>query len=233
VNPVSVNPSLGDDFPNLSWGNVTERREFSFGVGGHGGQVRRTHYNYAHISGNTNYNVNYVPLNIANLVTEKQVFAGTSTTASADSINYYDGSSVTTTSGVPNHDYTIGTYRGNKTKSSVWRNSPAAWLDTTHIYNDLGHVTSTTDPAQKITSFDYTDIWSGATCGVGTNTQAFLTLTTAPATTTSHRSKNTYYPCTGQVQMTQDENDILANRSGTTYTYDSMLRLLRTKWMRS
>src|SRR5438552_7848141 len=35
-----------------------------------------------------------------------------------------------------------------------------------------------------------------------------------------------YYPCTGQKQSTRDENDILAARTGTTYTYDLIFRPL-------
>ena len=79
---------------------------------------------------------------------------------------------------------------------------------------------STTDPGGHTTNFSYADSWSGATCGVSTNTQAYLTQTSAPNTTNSqgatvhHRSQMSYYPCTGQKQSTRDENDIVTFRMG-------------------
>jgi RHS repeat-associated protein len=214
-----------------SWGNVTEKREFAFGTNGnYGALARKTDYQYAHISGNTDYNVNYLNLGIADLVTEKTVWDG-SGNKMADVKSIYDGTAVTTTSGVPNHDYTIGTYRGNATQLLVWLDTTNTWQPpTNNSYNDLGHILSTTDPGGHTTNFSYLDSWSGATCGVGTNTQAYLTQTSAPDTTNSqgatvhHRSQKTYLPCTGQTQSARDENDILASRTGTTYTYDLMLR---------
>ena len=214
------------------YGTVVEKREFSYGLGAPGALARKTHYNYAHLSGNTNYNVNYANLNIADLVTEKQVFDASGNKYS-DSIMYYDQSIVSTTSGVPNHDYTVGTYRGNLTQSSQWLNTTNSWpINTTNAYNDLGHVISTTDPGGHTTTFSYADSWSGSSCGVGTNTQAFLTQTQAPDTvnqqgnTVHHRLQTSYYACTGQKQSTRDENDILASRTGTTLTYDLMERPL-------
>jgi RHS repeat-associated protein len=213
-----------------SWGNVLEKREFGFGTNGN--LARKTDYQYAHISGNTGYNVNYQNLGIADLITEKTVWDGSSNKM-ADAKSVYDATTVTATSGVPNHDYTIGSYRGNATQSSVWVDIPTStWLNTNNTYSDLGHMLSTTDPGGHTTSFSYADSWSGATCGVGTNTQAFLTQTSAPDTTNSqgatvhHRSQKTYFPCTSQTQAARDENDILASRTGTTYTYDLVLRPL-------
>src|SRR5439155_10105114 len=122
--------------------------------------------------------------------------------------------------------------RGNPTQSSAWLNPGNTWLNTNNTCNDLGHVLSTTDPGGHTTTFSYADSWSGASCGVGSNTQAYLTQTSAPDTVNSqgamvhHRSQATYFPCTGQKQSTRDENEILATRTGTTYTYDLMLRPL-------
>jgi len=60
----------------IYWGNPVEIREYGFGAGTYGALARKTHFNYAHLAGNTNYNANYVSLNIANRVTEKQVYDG-------------------------------------------------------------------------------------------------------------------------------------------------------------
>jgi len=131
---------------------------------------------------------------MVNLVTQKTVYDGSNNKV-ADVKTVYDGTAVTTTLGVPNHDYTIGVYRGNATQSSVWVDTSNTWLNTNNTYNDLGHVLTTTDPGNHTTSYSYGDSWSGATCGVGTNTQAYLTQTSAPDTTNSqgatvhHRSQ--------------------------------------------
>jgi RHS repeat-associated protein len=221
-----------------SYGAITEKREYNFGVGNYGALARRTHYDYAHISGNTGYNANYSSLNLLRLNTKKVVYDG-SNNILAQSTTTYDGTAVTGTSGVPGHDNTNYTsafnYRGNPTQSSVWRNLPSVlWLPTNNTYNDLGHVLSTQDPGLHTTTFSYVDSWASgaATCGLGTNTLAYLTQTTAPdtvnsqATTVHHRTQTSYFPCTGQKQSARDENDILAARTGTQYSYnDSLLRL--------
>src|SRR5207253_5809889 len=105
------------------------------------------------------------------------------------------------------------------------------WLPPTQSsYDDLGHVVSTTDPGGHTTQFSYGDTWSGATCGIGNGTYAFLTQTTAPSTTNSqgapvqHRAQTTYFPCSGLKQSSRDENDIVANRTGTVYTHELMHR---------
>src|SRR5439155_17948642 len=165
-----------------SWGNVTEKREFGFGTSSWGALARKTNYQYAHISGNTGYNVNYLNLGIADRMTQKTVWDGPTSQKMSDAKTVYDGTAVTTTTGVPNHDYTIGTYRGNPTQSSAWLNPGNTWLNTNNTFNDLGHVLSTTDPRRHTTTFSYADSWSGASCGGGSNTQAYLTQTSAPDT---------------------------------------------------
>jgi hypothetical protein len=215
------------------WGNVTEEREYGFGTssGNWGALVRKADYQYAHISGSTGYNVNYLNLGMTGLVTQKTVYDGSNVKV-ADAKITYDVVTPTPISGVPNHITPATGYRGNATQSSAWLNTTNTWLPTNNTYNDLGHVLTTIDPGGHTTSYSYTDSWSGATCGVGTNTQAFLTQTTAPDTVNSqgatvhHRAQASYFACTGQKQSSRDENDILAVRTGTTYTYDPMLRPL-------
>jgi RHS repeat-associated protein len=224
----SLNTGLG----TISWKNPINRREYGYGIGSPGLLARKTSFNYLHLT-----NSIYRTLNIADRPTSKIVYDG-SNNIMAQAQYTYDGSALTATSGAPNHDYTrfssSNRTRGNVTQSSVWLDTTNTWLNTTSTYNDLGHVLSTTDPGLHTTNFSYTDSWSGATCGVGTNTQAFLTQTSAPDTTNSqgatvhHRSQSTYFPCTGQTQSTRDENDILAARTGTTFTYDLALRPLCT-----
>jgi RHS repeat-associated protein len=220
-------------FSNLTWGNVVEKREYAFGVGSPGSLVHKTHFQYAHLSGNTNYNSNYTTLNIANRVTQKTVYDSSGTTVVADAKTTYDGAALTTTSGVVGHDYTVGTYRGNATQSQVWLNTTSTWIPTNNTYNDLGNLLTTTDPGGHQTSFSYADSWAAGAplCGTAANAQGYLTQTSAPDTVNSqsatvhHRARTKYFPCTGQKQLSQDENDILAGATrGTSYTYDAMLR---------
>ena len=218
------------------WGNITEEREYDYGIStptttNWGSLLRKTDYQYAHLAGNVGYNVNYLNLGMTGLVTEKTVYDGSGTKV-ADAKIAYDGVTPTPIAGVPNHITPATGYRGNATQSSAWLNTTNTWLSTSKTYNDLGHVLTAIDSGGHTTQYGYADSWSGATCGVGSNTQAFPTQTTAPDTVNSqgatvhHRAQTSYYPCTGQRQSSRDENDILAGRTGTTYTFDSMLRPL-------
>jgi RHS repeat-associated protein len=236
-------PSPGSPSEPVSAGNKIEIREFAFGVGNYGSLVRKTHLQFAHLNGNTNYNLGFLNANLIGLVTEKQVYDGSGHLA-ADSRMTYDGGNPPVAPppilGVPNHITLSTAYRGNPTQTQACSVIPVggvtctSWLPpTVNVYNDLGNLISTQDPGLHTTTFSYVDSWLGTGCGVGGNTQAFLTETDAPDTTNSqgatvhHRSRAKYYPCTGQKQLSQDENDILASPTrGTSYTYDSMLRPL-------
>ncbi len=148
----------------------------------------------------------------------------------------YDGTAPTLEpQPVPGHDDTNhGTgfnTRGNLTKTSRWLKLSSTWLSTTNTFDTLGNKLSTTDPNGNQTTFSYADLWSSPGCTAsGKTTYAFVTLVTQPNTlnqqsgTVHHRTQNTYYPCTGLIEGTQNENDILAGRAGTTFGYDLMNR---------
>ena len=234
---VYTNSSFPQNNVTATWRNVKEAREYAFGVGTPGTLVRKTHYNYLHIdsaSASTYRNVN-----VADRPISKVVYDGSGNIVAQT--NYtYDGTALTSTAGTPapNHDYTnYGSSflsRGNLTQLSegLKVGSTWTWLNTNHTYDDLGNRLSTTDPGGHATSFSYTDSWSGATCSVGANTGVYLTQTSAPDTVNSqsatvhHRTQQSYYACTGLKQSARDENDILAARTGTTFTYDLMNRPL-------
>lgn len=135
----------------------------------------------------------------------------------------YDEGVPTATSGVPQHVAVTG-FRGNLTSIHHWLNTSGGTVDTTLTYNDTGDVLSIKDGRNNTTNFDYTDSWSGSGC-VAANTLAYVTTITDALT---HQAKNTYYPCSGLLQAVRDQNDINAGRTGTTYNYDSMLRLTQT-----
>jgi RHS repeat-associated protein len=214
-----------------SAGNPTEKREFGYGTGTWGAQVRTTDYGYLHLTSSS-----YLNLNIVNRVTSTKVYAGTSQTGTltAQMLNTYDGVAIavdTSSTPAPNHDYTNfpASYnlRGNLTQVSrgLKSGSTWTWLNTNNTYNDLGEIVESTDPLGHHTFFDYTDSWAtiqNPQCVTSTHSYGFLTTITDPL---GHRTKHTYYSCTSVLGSTQDENDIAASRPGATYSYDLMGRV--------
>jgi len=205
---------------NITWKNPLSRWEYGYGTGAPGGLVRKTVFTYL---GSTAYR----NLNIADRPLSKTVYDGAGA-VKAQTQYTYDGTTLTPTSGAPNHDYTnYGASfltRGNVTQVKSWLNTTGTWLITNNAYDDLGNLRTSTDPGGHLTTYSYTDDWANASCvPAGVNTQAYVTQTTNHL---SQRSQSTYYPCTGQTQSTRDENDILASRNGATFTYDLMNRAL-------
>jgi RHS repeat-associated protein len=216
---------------SFSRSNVTERREYDYGDGATWTLLRRTDYTYQH-----NANSAYATANIVNKVLNTIVYDGAGNIV-AQTQNGYDETPLANTNpsgncqtpnGAPNHDYcAFGTgnlMRGNLTSVKRWRNTDNTWLTTTFSYDDLGNMISSTDPGGHVTTYNFADSWSGASCITpGVNTYAFLTQATDSL---NFRTQASYYSCPGLAQSKRDENDILAGRAGTTFTYDTMNRLL-------
>src|SRR5215472_11572478 len=153
--------------------NVTETREFDYGVGVVGPPLRRTHYTYLHDS-----DANYQSRHIWDRVTSRVVYDGQGNIASQTQYGY-DGTPIAGTSNVVQHDYvnyaSTMPYRGNLTTTQVWRNTDNSWLTTTNLYDDLGNVIQTQDPGGHNTWFAYDDSWSGTACLPPGTTRAFVT----------------------------------------------------------
>ena len=212
---------LASGTKTITWQNPIERREYDWGTGTFGPLRRRTDYNYLHLQNST-----YLNKNIADRVTSIIVYDGSSNTLAQTTISY-DGSSLTPTSGAPNHDYTnfgsSNLVRGNPTTISRWVNTSNSWLNTTNAYDDLGNVLTTTDPAQHTTTFSYTDNWANSSCvPSGVQTHGYVTQMTNAL---NQNTQTSYFPCTGLVASLKDQNDINASRSGITYSYDSLARV--------
>jgi RHS repeat-associated protein len=217
----------------LSFKNPIEKREYAFAASPNpGGLVRKTHYNYKHLS-----TPSYLTANILDKPISKIVYDSTGTNIVAQMTYTYDGVTTTSTSGspAPNHDYTnFGTsnnVRGNLTQIGQGLKVGATWtwLNTNKTFNDLGDILTSQDPGGHSTTFDYTDSWatiSNPQCAAA-HTYAFPTTITDALT---HHIKQTYFSCTGLTASTKDDNDISAGRNGTSFTYDLMNRSLVTSF---
>ncbi|MCI0349526.1 MAG: hypothetical protein L0Z53_08885, partial [Acidobacteriales bacterium] len=212
----------------VTWNNVKSTLEYDWGVGSPGALLRQTEFNYLH-----ELNASYGNLNIANRVVDQVVKDGAGNIKANTHTNYDETDSlIASLGGAPNHNSAKGTgyfLRGNPTRVQRWLNTTGAWLTTRNVYDDLGNLRSTTDPAPSndhTTSFSYSDSWWSNTACVpaGSNTQAYVTQTTNAL---SHSSTTQYYPCTGQVGHSRDPNDIANSRDGTKRTYDLMNRILQ------
>ncbi len=124
----------------------------------------------------------------------------------------------------PGHNSSFNTgytNRHNITTISRWV-SGSTWLATHKCYNTLGAVTQEADEAGNHTTYDYsdTDQWADSACiPAGTNTGGILkTITNALGL----RIQKKYYTCTGLLQSSRNENDLVAGRLGRTYTYDDL-----------
>jgi hypothetical protein len=219
---------------SFSASNPMEKREFGYGTAPNWGSlVRTTDYGYLHLTNST-----YLGLNILDKVTSTKVYAGSAQASNlkAQTLNTYDGVAIppsgdTSASPAPNHDYTNfpASYnlRGNLTQVSrgLKVGSNWTWLNTNNTYNDLGEVLTSTDPLNDQTSYDYTDAWASILnpqCVTSAHSYGFPT-TIMDAL--GHRTKRTYYSCTSLTGSVQDENDIVASRPGTQYSYDLLDRL--------
>jgi YD repeat-containing protein len=140
-------------------------------------------------------------------VTEKKIYDAGSV-LKAHSQFSYDTTSITSTSGVPQHDYSgypyTYTIRGNQTLVKRWRNTDSAWLTTTHYYNDVGNLIQTTDPGSHTTTFSYADNYSD---GANRTSQAYVTQITFPSTGgINHIEKKQYFWSTGLVAAACGQN---------------------------
>jgi YD repeat-containing protein len=190
--------------------NVTETREFDYGIGAVGPLLRRTHYTYLHDS-----DANYQSRHIWDRVASRVVYDGQSNVAAKTQYGY-DGTPIASTSSVVQHDYvnyaSTMPYRGNVTTTQAWRNTDDSWLTTTNWYDDLGNLVQTQDPGTHNTWFAYDDNWSGTACLPSGPTRAFVTQVKNHLGQTVSRS---YYACSSLAASVTDQNS-----QTTTFTYD-------------
>jgi RHS repeat-associated protein len=192
-------------------GNVLTINEYGFGKGAPGTLIRTTTNEYLH-----NANANYLAPNIVDSIIRQTITDGSGATFAKTEYEYDNATQ-------------NGPFLGSATKVSHWRNTDGAMLATTYSYDSFGNIISITDPKNNQTAWSYDDNWvTGSTnCLPSANSHAYVTQRTNAL---GQRIKLTRYPCTGQIQAHQDENDLRAKRAGTTFTYDLMNRPLITDY---
>lgn len=204
--------------------NPTEVREYAYGSGAPGALVRRTDYTYLH-----NVNPTYAALNIVDRPASVIIYDGFGNVASQTTYEYdvynHTGLPSMGSSGAVQHDSARGTTyltRGNQTGVSRWLNTNSSWLTSNNQFDDAGNLTAARDPNLNITSFSYTDAWASSSCAPAGQGKAYPTTVTNAL---GQLSRTTYNSCTGSVASSKDQNDINANGSGTTHSYDMFGRI--------
>jgi RHS repeat-associated protein len=120
---------------------------------------RATYYTYAMIGGTNNINRPATITTCSNSGSSSYCLGGGAMVAQRTIT--YDGSSLTSITGVANHDDTnfgiSNTSRGNPTEFSDWVSSTLSPLNSYSTYDTTGQVLSATDPAGNSTTFSYAD----------------------------------------------------------------------------
>ncbi len=200
--------------------NIQWIKEWDYGSGVPGSLLRQTYISYLSLA-------QYTSINIIDRPLSRIVYDGAGNIVRQTQYAYDETQPVTTNGTAPGHDYTNYSSsfitRGNLTSEKRWRNTDGAWLTTTHTYDDLGNLRSTTDPSGHTTMFSYADSWGNASClPTGGNAAAYRTSVTNAL---GQITRAAYNSCTGTVASTTD-----ANNQTTTFSYDLMNRLTQTNF---
>ena len=177
-------------------GLITEEDDYDFGASGPGSLLQKTVTQYAtYLTG------------ITGLIGDVLLYDGNGDEISGVAYTY-DQSSVTSTSGLPNH-VAVYNSRGNVTSSSLVNPLPQVSPTTTTTYDDAGQVLTSTDSNGNQTSFGY-----------DTGTDTFVMTATLPAVGgITHQSASSWDIGSGIKKTDTDMNSNI-----TSYTYDVMLR---------
>jgi RHS repeat-associated protein len=237
--PIRQTTTLNDVSPNLvtktEWDygpaadNVNEEREYAYGSGSVGTLMRTTDNTWLAVNPVNSQDYTSIALHILNRKASEQIKDPSGNIVAQTQFEYdnYAANGNLTASGAVQHDSAFGltfTTRGNVTAVKHWRNTDGAWLSTSSQYDDAGNALKITDPLGHQTQFSYSDSWGNSAClPSGGNAAAYVTTITNAL---AQQTKNTYNSCSGAIASLKDQNDINAGRTGTTYTYDLINRVL-------
>jgi RHS repeat-associated protein len=193
------------------YGKVTIEKDYDYGSGGPGSLLKQVNTSYAWQSPNPNYS-SYLANNMLNLVYSSQITDGTNQKAYTQYGHDENPLQASGMGAAQNLDLSVwtGAYRGNQTSVNRWLNLPTVQTVTNEAwYYDTGMPNYTKDPLLNQTTYFYS----------GTFQDAYVT------EVTNALNQSAYYNYdwnTGLKISTTDPNQLV-----TTYSYDSMWRLLQ------
>jgi RHS repeat-associated protein len=191
-----------------TYGLVTEKREYDYGLNAPGALLRKTDYTYAAVSGSS-----YLTANLLDLVTQKTVYNGSSGEV-AQTTYSYDTPAALQSSGVTEQHTTPSGVRGNLTQVQQWSNVSGSEITTQQTsYYDTGMPYQATDLRGNKTTYSYSSANYGAYV-----TQTQYPNTGSPAVT--HSISGVYDFNTGLVTSFTDQNSEISN-----YGYDLLGRI--------
>jgi len=133
----------------------------------------------------------------------------------------YVNQPLTVVTGASGHDDSRGasyTARGNATTVTRYVSSSLSPVVTRNFYDTLGNLVKSIDGNGGVTQYSYVDNYLDSTCVPSeTATYAFPTKVTDAM---RHVTTTAYYTCNRVPGQVQSPNDIAANRTGTTTTFD-------------
>ena len=217
---------------------MTEKDEYGYGAGVHGGLARKTVTNYAAFSNTA------LSTSLGNLPCQSIVYDGNGNRIAETDTLYDGGATVCGTAGTPSVTAVSGMPSGthdetNFSASSVWpRGNPtkvtrkcftgsASCTDatTSYTYDETGQILSATDPCGNSscsdivfgtghsTSYSYADNYASGTPSGNTNTYIY-SITKPTVNSVSSQTVFSYYLADGQLASMTDENS-----NPTNYTY--------------
>jgi RHS repeat-associated protein len=220
----TLNQTTEYSWDTTNYGNLIQESEWNFYTGSLPTTADRT-TTYAYLNGFSQNNIVDRPTNIT--VTSK------SGSTVSETVNSYDGSVLSTATGLTHHDDTnYGsslTFRGNLTQIQKLISGTSTYLTTSKLYDTTGNITSSTDSNNNSTTYSYADNFF-TDAGDGSTPAAF----SAPAPTNAYVTTVTqgslmstlgYYWGKGQKALATDPN----HQTMYSHFYDLLDRPTSTK----
>jgi RHS repeat-associated protein len=148
----TLNQTTEYSWDTTNYGNLMQESEWNFYTGSLPTTADRT-TTYSYLNGFPQNDIVDRPTNIT--VTSK------SGSTVSETVNSYDGSALSTATGLTHHDDTnYGsslTFRGNLTQVQKLISGTSTYLTTSKLYDTTGNVTSSTDSNSNPTTYSYAD----------------------------------------------------------------------------